>query len=687
MSSNLITQPYNIILNPTGGGGRAKPVANGKFYVGETDKDPASNPRTDLAYNDESGTERSLTSPLTLNSSGAFVVSESDGTLIEPYMKDGIGFSVLIEDKNGNPVYSDNHVGESGNMSRAKVLASNSTTPRMLEDRFADGLSNVKDFGVVYEDTESAINNAQIINQMFIDGISAFYFPKGNLWLGDGLNFANKSNIILVGDGAYKTNLRYTDTVTDFGLKIGNHKDSYQSGGGIKGISFWGTYLNNTNDWKTATYRIERMIDAGGWVNRVDISNITINRANIGYYNAKYCFNRTFHGVLIDETSDFGILMGDAGNAVHYSQLMIFRFQGYGGYFNECYGASFDSCSFEGGTSTGDQVSMHIEPFGCSMTGCYFESNKNHLRVACAGWERDPSGNNGIYRSKGFNISGTYFTSANDPTGTTISLICAGGVDISASLIRANLNGVVDDNYCLNNNLSNNEYLEITNKYDLNAFRGNITERGLQKNETIKTLPEWQMYNKDRSGTVSSIFKYQSTLNNSSQVSINRNPNSYRTWLSAQTGSEGGVLPVTSRSGDSGTPNLGSSSFRWDTIYSNNNINTSDSRLKVKVEKIPESLCNAAMEIELVRFKMKDSVSKKGKDSARWHYGVIAQNANDIFEKHGVDLATNGIIGYENLDEAVTLEDGTVMSDIYMIRYTYFQVVLLQAMKLKIKSL
>lgn len=119
MSSNLITQPYKIILDPTGGGGRAKPVANGRFYAGIRGLDAIANPRTDLAYVDESGTERDLASPLILNNSGAFVVSENDGTLIQPYMKNGLGYSVLIVDKNGEPLYSNKNAGDYGSLERA----------------------------------------------------------------------------------------------------------------------------------------------------------------------------------------------------------------------------------------------------------------------------------------------------------------------------------------------------------------------------------------------------------------------------------------------------------------------------------------------------------------------------------------------------------------------------------------
>ncbi len=137
MTSNLITQPYNVILNPTGGGGRAKPVANGKFYVGEIDKDPVNNPRTDLAYVDESGTERPLTSPLITNSSGAFVASNSDGKIIQPYMKNGLGYSVLIADKNGNSVYSDLNIGDKKRISDItnmlyRALGDNSAFENMI---------------------------------------------------------------------------------------------------------------------------------------------------------------------------------------------------------------------------------------------------------------------------------------------------------------------------------------------------------------------------------------------------------------------------------------------------------------------------------------------------------------------------------------------------------------------------
>lgn len=116
MSSNLITQPYGIIIDPTGGGGKCKPVSNGLYHVGVIDMDPVQFPRDDIAYKDESGTVIDLNSPLQLNNSGAFVASKNDGTIIQPFLKNAVGYSVLITGPSGS-VYSSKHVGDPGNIS------------------------------------------------------------------------------------------------------------------------------------------------------------------------------------------------------------------------------------------------------------------------------------------------------------------------------------------------------------------------------------------------------------------------------------------------------------------------------------------------------------------------------------------------------------------------------------------
>lgn len=117
MSSNLIQQPYTVMLDPNGGGGRAKPIAQGYFWYGQIDHDPKLTP-IDVFYKDESGTEVKLIQPLRTNSSGAFI-DASNGKLIQPYTR-LLGYSVLIMDKSQSKViYTDENVGDPGNVSSA----------------------------------------------------------------------------------------------------------------------------------------------------------------------------------------------------------------------------------------------------------------------------------------------------------------------------------------------------------------------------------------------------------------------------------------------------------------------------------------------------------------------------------------------------------------------------------------
>jgi hypothetical protein len=117
MSSNSIQQPYDIIIHPTGGGGRCKPVSNGLYHVGEINKDPKLNPKQDIVYVDEAGTVVSISSPIQLNASGAFVVSKHDGTIISPFLTESVGYSVLIEDSNGNEIYKSAKFGSDDDIS------------------------------------------------------------------------------------------------------------------------------------------------------------------------------------------------------------------------------------------------------------------------------------------------------------------------------------------------------------------------------------------------------------------------------------------------------------------------------------------------------------------------------------------------------------------------------------------
>lgn len=96
--------------------------------------------------------------------------------------------------------------------------------------------------------------------------------------------------------------------------------------------------------------------------------------------------------------------------------------------------------------------------------------------------------------------------------------------------------------------------------------------------------------------------------------------------------------------------NLGTSSHKWKDIYATNaTINTSDRNAKTSIENIDDNLLDAWDNVNLVSFKFKDAVEKKG-DDARIHAGYIAQNIQEELNKHGIDACRYGLFCYNSWD-------------------------------------
>lgn len=93
-------------------------------------------------------------------------------------------------------------------------------------------------------------------------------------------------------------------------------------------------------------------------------------------------------------------------------------------------------------------------------------------------------------------------------------------------------------------------------------------------------------------------------------------------------------------------------------------INTSDIRFKSDARLMEwfgddaeiDALLDAADDIEIVIFQWLDAIAAKGKDSARWHFGAMAQQVRDAFLAHGIDGTRYGLLCYdkwENVYEPV----------------------------------
>ena len=99
----MIVQPYINFIQPDAGG-NVKPVSKGKVYIGKEGLDQKSG-GVPIYYKDNQGVEKEITNPIHLNMTGVPVAGLNDSTIINPYTKEPI--SILIEDRNGNPVYSE----------------------------------------------------------------------------------------------------------------------------------------------------------------------------------------------------------------------------------------------------------------------------------------------------------------------------------------------------------------------------------------------------------------------------------------------------------------------------------------------------------------------------------------------------------------------------------------------------
>jgi len=139
----------------------------------------------------------------------------------------------------------------------------------------------------------------------------------------------------------------------------------------------------------------------------------------------------------------------------------------------------------------------------------------------------------------------------------------------------------------------------------------------------------------------------------------------------------GGIIyPLTDNTYSFGIP-----SDRWSVIYAATGaINTSDGRAKQDIESIDEVEKRVAQRIKglIKKFRFKNAVEQKG-DSARIHFGVIAQEVAEAFAAEGLDANNYGLFcfdeWYEVDGQSVEADDlgqypeSAVKKDRYGIRY------------------
>lgn len=120
-----------------------------------------------------------------------------------------------------------------------------------------------------------------------------------------------------------------------------------------------------------------------------------------------------------------------------------------------------------------------------------------------------------------------------------------------------------------------------------------------------------------------------------------------------------------------GQTSVGLPDYPFNALFSNTGtIQASDERLKQLIRKVDDNVLDAWSKVEYQMYKFNQSVEDKG-ESARWHFGVIAQRVEEAFRESGLDAFEFGILGHDQWDERPEVrrtwpeelaDDGTVLA-------------------------
>lgn len=220
------------------------------------------------------------------------------------------------------------------------------------------------------------------------------------------------------------------------------------------------------------------------------------------------------------------------------------------------------------------------------------------------------------------------------------------------------------DSIFLMKNTSGKE-LRIINPYNSNGFKiANETGTLLDCSSNGRT---WQIYAKE-AGQVAIIMN---SITSSRNIVLREDTN--RVSITTTLGGTGFGFNADGSSVAGGTIlatldnayNLGGASERWSTIYAGTGtINTSDDREKVYFDTTEtERLVALELKENMKKFKFNDSISEKGEEKARIHFGASAQTVKSIFEKYGLNAFDYALLCYDEWEEQeeVKDEDGNII--------------------------
>lgn len=561
-------------------------------------------------------------------------------------------------------------LAETGSITGAiPVVATGTTEPRSLKDRFAD-IINVKDFGAkgdgVTDDTASiqaALNAASVFRGDILENAMNYvqncvFFPAGTYIISDTL-FVGEGTTVF---GASQSSSIIKATHSGIAIQCGN-TDRYYSQINIIRLSIVGDFFGDVSSYDFTTNTtvgiqfvkcvrncsVSECLIFGCYTNIKGIYSWALNiYNNIIQYSKTYLIhldngnNVCIAKNRLDKSGGNGIYIekidGYTTNCLEIKDNAIQYCWGNGVLLESCYQATFSGNDFENngrGSSTPESryadVYIAEHPSASTILGVF--TFLGNLHTVNDSYER------------------TNFTAIVCEKAYSINIFNEICLSIKDFLSVDYENTYVNT---LGNRIKNPDYPDV-------YFRGSgptkIFSSNLKKLNTPEKLSfAFRIIAKDKDREDIGYIEENIDTNGNSYLRF-RVPNfssSYEEsflYIVASENNNYATLNGNFRPNKDNTYYVGLSSYRWKEIFAaNSTINTSDQREKQHIEPFSDEVLDAWGDVQFRQFLFNDAVEKKG-EYARIHSGVIAQQVRDVFTSHGLDATHYGLLCYDEWED------------------------------------
>jgi len=512
---------------------------------------------------------------------------------------------------------------------------------------------SVKDFGAVGDGVvdDIAAINAAIAYAKATTNVKGIYFPTGNYRITNSIDARGNFNN---------------------GLELWGFRTTITSTGNFPALRLNGRVPDTPPEVRMKAYVHGFVFDGPGKANTSSVGIDVQRGANVvvkdcqmyGYYRGLYCFgnlisnyenlyiSRCFTGI---EAAPDGIEF--APNDLHFTNCQVVDNDRILRAINFPNGAmTFIGCELEGNNLSGnvsDGVRV-IEFFNAgkvTLQGCHLEANPgqyniyfdsssgNHLNIiGCEIIPGDDCGNALFMANATGNpnlfVAGSRITNNDTGLGQKQIFLSTGAKALIVGPFNGNLSGDVSNTVLIRDGRIGTGGVIPSFAAIRAAGSSGISYDALGIYRFIDSSENRLGYLAPNAIRKDANTEYTIGANNAADISLRR--------LGTDT-----FEPARDNS-----YNLGTGGLRWKEIFAaNGTINTSDKREKqVKTDGIDPAVLRAWGKVDFTQFKWKQAIEEKG-ESARWHFGVIAQKVKEAFESEGLDAFAYGLLCYNEWDD------------------------------------